>query len=295
LTRAIIIVCLILILVGIGLSAASLTILYTNDIHSRVSSLEGLAQLIEGEQAEDGSLLLFDVGDTWQDFRVPLYAVWGDEAVLDWMNQVGYDAMAIGNHEFYLGAKRLGELSARAKFPILCANLRPASGIAPPFTPYTVLSCAGVRILVIGLITHEYLAYSEFPWLRYIEPERALKEVLAEADGIADLVVVLGHLGIAEAKRIVKTIPGIDLFFTGHSHEVTQEPVRIGQTLILQAGAYGRWLGKLSIELDPETGSIKKVTNELLPAEKTPVLRTQGWLRFLEVVLLTVCLFSLLF
>lgn len=75
-----------LILVGIGLLAASLTILYTNDIHSRVSSLEGLAQLIEEEQAEDGSLLLFDVGDTWQDFRVPLYAVWGDEAVLDWMN-----------------------------------------------------------------------------------------------------------------------------------------------------------------------------------------------------------------
>jgi 2',3'-cyclic-nucleotide 2'-phosphodiesterase (5'-nucleotidase family) len=295
LTRAIILVLLVLILVGMGLSAASLTILYTNDIHSRVSSLEGLAQLIEEEQAEDGSFLLFDAGDAWQDFRVPLYAVWGDEYVLDWMNRVGYAAMAIGNHEFYLGTGRLAELAARAEFPILCANLRPAAGYSPPFIPYTILSCAGIKILVIGLVTGEFLPYSEFPWLRYIEPERALQEILKEAAEPADLIVVLGHLGIADAKNIVKTIPGIDIFFTGHSHEVTKEPVRVGGTLILQAGAFGRRLGRLSIELEPETGSIKRATNELLPVKKNPVLLAQGWLRLIEVTLLTVGLLALMF
>lgn len=279
-------------LLGVGPApASSLTVLYTNDLHTRLGQLEGLSELIEGERAKGHPVLLFDAGDTWQDFRVPLYAVWGAEEMVDWMNQVGYDAMALGNHDLYWGADRLTALCERAGFPVLCANLRPSAGVAPPFTPYTILSVGEVEVLVIGLITAEYLPYPDFPWLRYVPPEKALEAVLGREAERADLVIVLGHLPVEEAAWIVQVIPRVDVFLTGHSHETTPDPVQVGKTLILQAGAFGQFLGRLRLELDAETGDILSATNELLPAKKSSVALDQGYLRFFQVAILIGCLF----
>jgi len=285
---------LVLLLWGVYASSLPLKILYTNDLHSRLDRLESLAELIEKERLTEGPVLLFDVGDTWQDFRVPIYAVWGANEVVSWMNRVSYDAMGLGNHDLYWGADQLAELCAGASFPILCANLRPRSGIAPPFVPYTFISISGVEILVIGLITSEYLPYPDFPWLRYVAPERALEDVLEEAGETADLVIVLGHLPVVEACRIAQVVPGVDIFLTGHSHETTEEPVIVGQTLVLQAGAFGRYLGRLQLELDPGTGAILQATNDLLSTEKTPAALGRGYLKLFEVLGLIAFLLFLL-
>lgn len=285
---------LVLLLWGIYASSLPLKILYTNDLHSRLDRLESLAELIEEARRVEGPVLLFDVGDTWQDFRVPIYAVWGADEVVSWMNRVSYDAMALGNHDLYWGADQLARLCERANFPVLSANLRPIAGIAPPFVPYTVISISGIDLLVIGLITSEYLPYPDFPWLRYVAPEMALEEVLKEAEKKADLVVVLGHLPVAEACRIAQVVPEIDIFLTGHSHETTEEPVIVGQTLILQAGAFGHYLGRLQLELDPGTGAILQATNDLLPTEKTPAALGRGYLKLFEVVGLIASLLFLL-
>ena len=275
---------LVLLLWGVYASSSQLEILYTNDIHSRLDRLESLAGLIEKERGMEGPVLLFDVGDTWQDFRVPIYAVWGADEVVSWMNQVSYDAMGLGNHDLYWGADQLARLCERANFPVLSANLRPIAGIASPFIPYTFISISGLEVLVIGLITSEYLPYPDFPWLRYVAPEMALKEVLKETEKTADLVVVLGHLPVAEACRIAEVVPEIDIFLTGHSHETTEEPVIFGQTLILQAGAFGQYLGRLQLELDPGTGAILQATNDLIPTEKTPAALGRGYLKLFKVL-----------
>ena len=107
------IACALFVWVG-GTLASSLTILYTNDLHTRLGRLEGLAELIESERAMDRPVLLLDAGDTWQDFRTPLAAVWGAEEMVDWMNKVRYDAMALGNHDLYWGADQLVALCERA-------------------------------------------------------------------------------------------------------------------------------------------------------------------------------------
>ncbi len=287
---SIVIACVLFVWV-VGTLAFSLTILYTNDLHTRLGRLEGLAELIDHERSTDRPVLLLDAGDTWQDFRVPLYAVWGAEEMVDWMNQVGYDAMALGNHDLYWGADRLAALCKRATFPVLCANLRPSAGIAPPFIPYTVISVGEVEVLVIGLITLEYLPYPDFPWLRYVSPDAALKDALETMGERADLVVVVGHLPVEEAVRVVQAVSGVDVFLTGHSHEMTPDPVRAGETLILQAGAFGQFLGRLRLELDAETGDILSATNELLPAKKSPLRLDRGYLRLFQVSLLIGCLF----
>ena len=279
---------LFLMILGVSMvtSAASLTILYTNDIHDRLAPLASLGELIEEERASGGPVLLFDSGDTWQDFRVPLYAVWGADEMVGWMNQVGYDAMAIGNHELYYGAQRLAKLSSKTNFPLLCANMIPLAGNRAPFVPYTMITTEGMRVLVIGVITAEYLSYPDYPWLKYIDPAQAIQRALNETEGKADFVVVLGHLPVARAVQIVRVVPDIDVFLTGHSHETTPDPVREGKTLILQAGAFGHYLGRLKLEIDPQSGEIVSARNSLLETKRTPVVLDRGFLKLFTVVAL---------
>lgn len=99
-------------------------------------------------------------------------------------------------------------------------------------------------MLVIGVITAEYVSYPDYPWLKYIHPAQAIQRVLKETEGKVDFVVVLGHLPVAHAVQIARKVPDIDVFLTGHSHETTPDPVREGKTLILQAGAFGRYLAR---------------------------------------------------
>ena len=282
------VVFLMILVVSLATSAASLTILYTNDIHDRLGSLASLGELIEEERATGSPVLLFDSGDTWQDFRVPLYAVWGADEMVAWMNRVVYDAMAIGNHELYYGADRLGEISSVADFPLLCANMIALPGYQAPFLPYTMIPAGGMRVLVlvIGVITAEYLSYPDYPWLKYVDPTRAIQGILKETEGEADVVIVLGHLPVAQAVQIAQKVPDIDVFLTGHSHEITPDPVREGKTVILQAGAFGRYLGRLRLEIDPQSGVIVSAQNTLLETKKTPVMLDRGYLKLFTVAAL---------
>ena len=294
-TRALAVFFLAILLFTSNIFATSLTILYTNDIHSRLERLESLSSLIAQERAKSDSVLLFDVGDAWHDFRVPIYAVWGASETATWMNQIEYDAMALGNHEMYWGAERLASLSASLNFPLLCANLRSTFHTTTPFSPYTCILVGDLQVLVVGLIGPGLLPYQDFPWLHYEQPEKVLEDLLIQEGSTADLVIVLGHLSVGEASRIAQAIPDIDVFLTGHSHEITPEPVKVGQTLVLQAGAFGHFLGRLQLEINPSTGRIASADNTLLPTEETPISAEEGWTRLLKVAVLIAGLLSLLF
>ena len=277
-----------------GAAAGSpLTVLYTNDLHVRLERLESLGHLVAEERETGAPVLLVDAGDTWQDFRSPLSAVWGADAMVAWMNRVGYSAMALGNHELYLGADRLAELGGEARFDVLCANLHPCGDFAPPFLPYSTVSCGDLRVLLVGLVTSELLPYGEFPWLRYEDPAAALAAVLDERRGTADLVVVLCHLPVAEARGLAADVPGVGLFVTGHSHEETREPVRVGDSLIVQAGSFGRTLGRLRLDVDGAARTVRVVDSSLLETEEAPVEVSRGLVRLLQVIFLMGALFLL--
>jgi len=275
-----------LIIVALAALAAvgrPLAILYTNDLHVRLDRLSSLREKIERERAADTPVLLVDAGDAWQDFRTPLAAVWGADRMVDWMNGVGYDAMALGNHEMYWGADRLAELAARASFPILCANLVPTPGISSPFVASAVRVVDGLRVLLVGLITGEHLPYPDFPWLRRVASVAALRGTLDAQTEAVDLVVVVGHLPTAEATAIARAVDSIDVFVSGHSHEETPEPIRAGETLIVQAGAFGRYLGRLVLDVKPDDVSL--VSNDLIPTTKAPADVDRGLVQLTAVVL----------
>jgi len=254
--------------------AKPLTILYTNDLHLRFSRLESIEEVIQAERAKGEPLLLLDGGDAWQDTRVLYGWVWGAGEMVRWMNEVGYDAMALGNHEMYWGPARLDELAAAAEFPILCANLVPSTRWKPPFVSQSLIEIDGLRVLLVGVVTGYHLPYPDFPWLRYIRPAEGIQEALDENTEAYDLLVALGHVSIRTARAIVQVIPEIDLFVTGHSHEETIDPVRQGDALIVQAGAFARKIGRL--RLDVADGAANVVSNELLSTETASVDMDRG-------------------
>lgn len=284
--RAAVFVIVALAVAGCAATATEITILYTNDLHLRLSRLESISALVAAERARSCAVLLFDAGDTWQDFRNPVFAVWGAQSMVEWMNRTRYDAMALGNHDFYWGARDLGRLAEAAEFPLLCANLTPTTPTLPPFVASIRTTVADVDVLVVGIVTEEYFPYLDYPWLLPIDAANAVGgEVAAHGDGV-DLVVCVGHLPIAHARAVASAVPAIDVFLTGHSHEETAVPVYVGETLIVQSGAFGTNLGRLVLDVDPETGECRFVSNDLLPTEKAPAEIGRGLVRLLEVLAL---------
>jgi 5'-nucleotidase / UDP-sugar diphosphatase len=257
-----------------------LTILHVNDTHGRVlpylektvdpaSNVSGsayLAALVEQERARNpqGTLLL-SAGDMFQ--GTPISNVFRGEPMIAAMNAIGFDAMALGNHEFDWGMDALQALRQKALFPFLTANIADSAGKGPAgAVPYVVVERKGLKIAVIGLTTTE-VAYTTKPGyvrdLKVLKPETVLPGLVqrVRSEG-ARMVVVLSHIGFEEDKTLARAVDGIDVIVGGHSHTAVKEPVRVGRTVVVQAGWNGIYLGTLRCRLNPEAGEDARLSAE---------------------------------
>ena len=262
-----ILACLIILLTLPTLHAEerTLTILHTNDIHDRLlpneSGLGGmpsLATAIQRNRGERENVLLFDAGDLCEKGCKASVASHG-RLMYEAIQRLGYDAGVPGNHDFAHGLDQLRANIESAECPFVCADLTIEDG--PPLCPpSTVLEVDGVRIAVIGLIT---------PWDMGPEPEALTAENTAALPSIVqheldrwndstDIQIVLCHLGSGPCRTISRQVPGIDVFITGHSHEMLQEPIVVEETgaLIAQAGGMGEYLGRLDLTIDTDENRI---------------------------------------
>lgn len=252
-------------------TADRITILHTNDTHSCTEAEEngdgGLlnrAALIERERkiSHPENTLLLDCGDFSQGSLY--YNVFKGAFEIDAMNLLGYDAGALGNHEFDFGLENLSDLVKRAQFPIVCANLdftgTACEGLIPP---YVIMERGGIRIGIFGLSPKlDGLVLKEnYGKVKYRSPIEAAQECANKLREEGCLIVIcLSHLGwnipgtINEQQLAAKT-SGIDIILGGHSHDLFKEPIRCKnsagkEVIIQQAGKCGRNIGKLNIEID---------------------------------------------
>jgi 2',3'-cyclic-nucleotide 2'-phosphodiesterase (5'-nucleotidase family) len=282
-------VALVGLLAGLRLSAVTLTILHTSDLHGRVHPHDALADKDLGEglarvatavkavRAEGHPVLLLDSGDTIQ--GAPTQALVfagrigeGSDPIVRAMDLVGYDAMAVGNHEFDFGLARLEKSRKQARFPWLCANVTRPDG-SPAFAPYAVLEAGGVRVGVLGLVT-PHVPNWESP---------ALIEGLQFGDAVAaarryvpvlrgkercDVVVVLTHQGFErdpatgearggagenQAYALATEVPGVDFVLAGHAHAVVA-PRRVGTAWVSEPGRWGNTLTRFDLTLERVSG-----------------------------------------
>lgn len=273
-----------------------LTLLHTTDLHGALAAwdeaaarpaakgLVKIASLVREARAEGHPVLLLDAGDACTGSGLTRFWRAGDRArpepVTAAMNALGYDAMAVGNHEFDFGPAGLDSLRAAAHFPFLAANVVNARTGAPAFPGTHVFELDGVRVGVLGLCTPAVPQLGDpalTAGLAFLSPvEVAAREVprLRSAER-CDVVVVLAHTGLERDPaapggdappppgvtpnenlgwRLAYEVPGIDVLVLGHTHVVIPS-VTIGGTLVTQAGRFGEGLGRVDLTLARDTNT----------------------------------------
>ena len=282
--------------------AHRLTILHVNDFHSRHDPVDSrnltcsngeacfgssprLAAAIREQRAaaeQDGrTVILLDAGDQFQGSL--FYTAHHGQAELAVQHAVGTDAMTLGNHEFDNGPETLARYAAAARFPILSANIDATNepALAPHLKPWTILNRGALKIGIVGLTTQEArTSSSPGPNIRFDEPGPALATAAAAARNAgATIILVLSHLGLPMDRRL--DVPGIAAIIGGHTHTLLSntEPAAAGPhptisrhgPLIVQAGCYGRYLGRLDLELAPDGaviaygGAVRRIGQDLTP------------------------------
>ncbi|MBC7235184.1 MAG: metallophosphatase [Chloroflexi bacterium] len=193
-------------------------------------------------QASENPVLVLDAGNT-------LFGQWiALQSQGKAMNAMGYDAMTVGYLDLTGGIDTLKQRAEEADFPILSCNLADADerSILPP---YTILERDGLRFGIIGVTEPDAareLAKRNIA-IQVLEPLETVRRYLAEVKGRVDLVIVLSHLGLDQDKALAQAVPGIDVIVGGRSRTLMRQPERVGQTVIVQMGYDGEWLGRLDL------------------------------------------------
>jgi 2',3'-cyclic-nucleotide 2'-phosphodiesterase/3'-nucleotidase len=257
------------------------TILTVNDFHgalvqeSKNPGAIRLAHYLKDEYVlnPDGTLIV-GAGDMFQG-TIDSDLLKG-EPVVSIMNNVGFDAMAVGNHELDWGREILRERAQQADFPFLAANMieKGTNKVPSYIKPYLIVEKKGVKIAIIGIATPEtaYKAHPQFvSAYRFIDPAKTVHSLLPELKRQgAEVVVVLSHLGCeldtqtntirGEAALLANRISGVAVIIAGHSH--TKLAGTVNGIPIIQAGYNGRAVGKVNLVYSRENGKvISAVTN----------------------------------
>jgi 5'-nucleotidase len=288
---------------GTALADFKLTILHINDFHSRIEAINkfdstcsakeaaanecfgGVARVKSAIDARRAALtgqnlLVLDAGDEFQGSL--FYSQFKSGPVADFMNGIGFDAMAIGNHEFDDGPEELGKLIAAAKFPIISGNTVPAKGslLLGKYKGYVIKDFGGDKVAIVSVLAKDTSETSspgkditfedEITYL-----EGAVKEI--EAAGVTK-IVALTHVGYVKDQEIAAKVDGIDVIVGGHSHTylsstddkasgpyptLIKNPSGV-EVPIVTAYAYSKYLGDLTVTFD-DKGVVTK-------AEGAPML-----------------------
>jgi 5'-nucleotidase / UDP-sugar diphosphatase len=285
-----------------------LTVLHTNDHHGRfwpnsdgeygLAARKTLIDKVRAEvKAAGGQVLLLDGGDV--NTGVPESDLQDAEPDFKGMNLLGYDAAAIGNHEFDKPLAVLEKQRQWAKFPLLAANIY--RGNQRLFEPYRIFERGGYRIAVIGLTTDDtkkMVLAENVAGIEFRKPADEAAQLVPELRGKADMVIAATHMGhYADGKsgvnapgdvEMARALPpgkGLDLIVGGHSQNpvcmkaenqrndayVPGQPCapdRQNGAWIVQAHEWGKYVGRADFVIDGK-GKVELVKYQLLPVNLT--------------------------
>ncbi|MGB5926202.1 MAG: bifunctional UDP-sugar hydrolase/5'-nucleotidase [Dehalococcoidia bacterium] len=268
-------------------------ILHTNDIHSELiphspaldyrpgeedPAIGGFARLAtavdeirEDKRKEGEPVLLFDAGDFLGGAPFAWLALDGYAAELTIMQEIGYDAVTIGNHEYDYGPDVLAQYLLQAGYPeahqktlVLASNTE-----APSDHPLAARSLYkktdmfglenGLKVGVFGLIGEDaIMSMGENGDMQFLEQHETARQMVDELkEQGADVIVALSHSGVDEDRDLAREAPGIDIIIGGHCHTALFEPVLQGTTIIVQAGSLGMYLGQLELAYNSDTGELR--------------------------------------
>ena len=285
----------------------TLNILHINDWHSRIESnnkykstcsaeeegkgecIGGAARLVTAindrrKALEGENVILLNGGDNFQGSL--FYTTYKGKAEAEFLNQMKFDAMTVGNHEFDDGELALVPFLEEVTFPVVSANVSPTakSKVGDRIKPSVVLEVGGQKIGIVGAVTNDTPEVaSPGPEIRI---EDDVKSIAAEVERLkregVDKIIALTHVGYPRDKELIAKIPGVDVVVGGHSHSLLSntDPKAEGpyptmvdnpggyKVPVTQAASYSKYLGEFKVVFD-DNGVVKEASGTPLYLDKS--------------------------
>jgi 2',3'-cyclic-nucleotide 2'-phosphodiesterase (5'-nucleotidase family) len=264
-------------------NAGELTILQMNDSHAYIEPhseffFEGaemvireaggyarIAKLVKNIREEKaGRVLFLDNGDTIHG-TYPAVQSQG-EALIPILNEMTIDAMTM-HWEFGYGPDQLKKIADSLDFPLIACNVYDRDSENLSYSPYSVFERNDLKIGVIGIANRIVDITMPESFSQGVDLTTGLEELPAHIQDLRseerlDLVVVLSHLGFPHANHIAENIDDIDIILSGHTHNRIQRPVIVNDTLLIQSGYQGSYIGRLDVRVDNK--QVRGFSHELI-------------------------------
>jgi 5'-nucleotidase / UDP-sugar diphosphatase len=297
---------------GLAQADYTLHVIHINDLHSRMEAVNAFDSTCSAEdaaeqkcfggvarvatkinelrdtvRAEGGNVIVLDAGDQFQGSL--FYTTYKGAAEAEFMEKIGFDAMAVGNHEFDDGPEGLAGFLDKVTFPVISGNtdVSQSNVLAGRVQNHVVLEVGGEKIGIISaLATDTVETSSPGPNVIFQDEIDSLKADVAtlEAEGVTK-IIALNHVGVFKDIEIAAAVPGLDAVVGGHSHTLlsSKDPKRVGPyptwvdgqngalVPVVQAYAYSKYVGHLVLTFD-DAGNLKFAEGDtiLLDASVTP-------------------------
>ncbi|MGL4738175.1 MAG: 5'-nucleotidase C-terminal domain-containing protein [Cellulosilyticaceae bacterium] len=279
---------------GASKENVQITILGTSDLHGRIypwdyaSDKEDaavgyakVATVVNEVRKQNPNTIVVDAGDTIQDNSIELFHQDPTNPMIDAMNQIGYNAWTLGNHEFNFGLDVLGRAMKGSKAAVLAGNIRKADG-SRFAKAYEIVEVDGVKVALIGMIAPHVPRWEgstpeHFKGLTFTDPLVETKQVVKELKGKVDVMIGVMHLGKeseynmpnASIEAIAKGVPELTAIVSGHAHSDIPGEM-IGGVLVVEPSSNGKKVSRIDLNLEKTDGnwSVASKTSENIDTSK---------------------------
>lgn len=238
-------------------SEMTLTVFHTGDTHGRGMSAEGIGYgkmsgYVKAFRKSADNVLFLDVGDAVS--GVPVSDLAEGATNINAMNTMGYDAFTPGNADFVFGGQNLLALHKKARFPFISANVWFQGKLV--FEPFIIKKIGDISVGIIGVSPlNAMMATTENKLAGFLvsDPIIAVKDAVEQLKNKVDVIVLLAHLGKTDVdvniNKLAAAVPDIDIIIDGHDHIAMNGGAQLGNSIMVNAGQYGDYLGQLTLTI----------------------------------------------
>lgn len=259
----------------------TITIVHTNDIHGRAnyekdSKIIGFAKLktIIKNEAPD---IVVDAGDLYHGYSFA--TVEEGESIAKIVKNIGYDAMAVGNHDWNYGQDQLKKLEAISGIPIVSSNVSMENGGKFFDKDYVIKEVKGLKIGMFGIIDpniYTATSPSKLKGIKYDDPYQAAQTTVRTLKGQGcDVVICLAHY--TNLEEFVNNVQGIDVVIAGHMHAILNQ--EINNTLIVETDGYFKNVGILKMTYSNKEHKILNKDEQMIPCDKAVDIQEDEYIK----------------
>ncbi len=295
-SRILMTTCALALTAGTAYADYTLHVIHINDLHSRIEPINrfdstcnaednaagecfgGIARVITKinelrEELAGENVIVLDAGDQYQGSL--MYTTYKGDVEAEFAELIGFDAMAVGNHEFDDGDEGLRKLTDNVSFPIISGNIDVSSSniLAGQVENHVVLEIGGQKIGIVSALAVDTVETSSpSDAVIFTDEAESLSADVAtlEAEGV-EKIIALTHVGVNRDKMIAENVAGLDAVVGGHSHTLfsnTEEgamayPTMVGDVPVVQAYAYSKYIGHLVLEFD-DAGNVTSASGDTI-------------------------------